>query len=217
MVVVDCEEKEGELRCCGEVVSTWFFEANQSIILMWMSWRQEGGGGDLQVFMGKHKSKFKFKTWDLLEALHMEDDEHLPWLCAGNFNEILFHHEKEGGVPRAQVCLDLFKNALEVCELGDLGFVGDVFTWRNKQMKGSTHIREMLDRAVANTEWRMKFPLVHVKNGDPFHSDHRPVVVQTEKFQEHASGGGPKAFRFEASWLQELDCRKIIEEAWGAL
>jgi hypothetical protein len=82
-------------------------------------------------------------------------------------------------------------------------------------MKGSTHIQERLDRVVANTEWRMKFPLVHVKNGDPFHSDHRPVVVQTERFQEPASGGGPKAFRFEVSWLQEVDCRKIIEEAWG--
>jgi hypothetical protein len=51
-----------------------------------------------------------------------------------------FHHEKEGGVPRAQVCLDRFKNVLEVCELDELGFAGDVFTWRNKQMKGSTHI-----------------------------------------------------------------------------
>jgi hypothetical protein len=81
-------------------------------------------------------------------------------------------------------------------------------------MKGSTHIQERLDRDVDNTEWRMKFPLVHVKNGDPFHSDHRPVVVQTERFQEPTSGGGPKAFRFEASWLQEADCRKIIKEAW---
>ena len=77
--------------------------------------------------------------------------------------------------------MDQFKNVLKVCELDDLGFVGDVFTWRNKQMKGSTHIRERLDRAIANAEWRMKFPLVYVKNGDPFHSDHRPVVVLTEK------------------------------------
>jgi hypothetical protein len=48
--------------------------------------------------------------------------------------------------------------ALEVCELHDLRFTGDVFTWRNKQMKGDTHVRERLDRAVANAEWRGIFP-----------------------------------------------------------
>jgi len=62
--------------------------------------------------------------------------------------------------------MDTFKWALERCDLHDLGFVGDVFTWRNKQIKGSTHIRERLDRAVSNFEWLHRFPLVHVKNGE---------------------------------------------------
>jgi hypothetical protein len=79
--------------------------------------------------------------------------------------------------------MDRFKQALEVFELHDLGFEGDVFTWRNKQTTRNTHIRERLDRAVANFEWLESFPLVHVKNGDPFHSDHRPVVISTE--EEH--------------------------------
>lgn len=68
--------------------------------------------------------------------------------------------------------MDRFKQALEVCDLHDLWFEGDVFTWRNKQMTGKTHIRERLDRAVANCEWLERFPLVHVQNGDPYHSDH---------------------------------------------
>ena len=76
-----------------------------------------------------------------------------------------------------------FKGALEGCELDDLGFSADIFIWRNKQMTGYTHIRERLDRAVANAAWRMMFPLMHVKNGDPYHSDHRPVVVSTEMIQ----------------------------------
>jgi len=97
-----------------------------------------------------------------------------------------------------------FTGALEVCELDDLGFSGDIFTWRNKQTTGNTHIRERLDRAVANARWRMKFPLMHVKNGDPYHSDHRPVVLSTEMIQR--GGGGGCGFKFEASWIKEEGC-----------
>lgn len=58
----------------------------------------------------------------------------------------------------------------------------------------------------------MKFPLVHVKNGDPYHSDHRPMVVLTKMVPR--SSGGSGGFKFEASWIQEEDCRKVIQEAW---
>jgi hypothetical protein len=160
---------------------------------------------------GEPQLENKFKTWELLAGLHNQDTEHLPWLCADDFNEIIFHHEKEGGNPRPQVYIDRFKNALEVCELDDLGFVGDVFTWRNKQTKSSSHIRERIDRAVANAEWRMMFPFVQVRNGDPYHSDHRPIVVETEKLQRRGRGGSGNSFHFEASW-----CKEVIEEAWGS-
>lgn len=105
--------------------------------------------------------------------------------------------------------IDRFKNALEVCELDDLGFVGDVFTWRNKQTKSSSHIRERIDRAVANAEWRMMFPFVQVRNGDPYHSE--SIVVETEKLQRRGRGGSGNSFHFEASW-----CKEVIEEAWGS-
>lgn len=114
---------------------------------------------------------------------------------------------------RSQACMDCFKGALEFCELEDLGFTGDIFTWQNKQTKGSTHIRERLDRAVANGGWRMAFPLVSVKNGDPYHSDHRPVVIQTESIPRSRSRSS--GFKFEANWIQEEGCRQVIEEAWG--
>ena len=93
---------------------------------------------------------------------------------------------------------------MEVCELDDLGFSGDVFTWRNKQTIGNTHIRERLDRAVANERWRMKFPFMHVKNGVPYHSDHRPIVLSTKMIQRGEGGGC--GFKFEVSWIKEEGC-----------
>jgi len=104
---------------------------------------------------------------------------------------------------------------LEACDLHDLGFSGDVFTQRNKQTKGESYIRERLDRAIADVEWRSMFPLVHVKNGDPNHSNHRPVVNDTEYHRpRRRANREDNPFRFEVSWLEEEDCARVVEEAW---
>jgi exonuclease III len=44
---------------------------------------------------GEPRSEEKDKTWDTLRILHGALS--LPWVCAGDFNEVLFAHEKEGG------------------------------------------------------------------------------------------------------------------------
>jgi hypothetical protein len=62
----------------------------------------------------------------------------------GDFNEILFSHEKEGGNPRRQNCMQAFQDALTDCDLEDLGFSGEPFTWKRGR------ISERLDRAVTN-------------------------------------------------------------------
>jgi hypothetical protein len=58
-----------------------------------------------------------------------------------NFNEILYHYEKEGGRARQ---LQAFHDALDDCALVDMGFTGDMFTWQRGK------IREQLDRSIAN-------------------------------------------------------------------
>lgn len=88
----------------------------------------DGPGWRFTGVYGEARSDCKYKTWEKMAELHAQHIASMPWLCEGDFNEILFHHEKEGGPPRAQVCLDRFKCALELCGLHDLGFIGDVFT-----------------------------------------------------------------------------------------
>ena len=65
-------------------------------------------------------------------------------LLMGDFNEILYNSEKEGGRPRTQRQLEAFHDVLAECELNDMRFTGDMYTWQRGQ------IRERLDRAVAN-------------------------------------------------------------------
>jgi hypothetical protein len=47
---------------------------------------------------GKPRTECRFRTWEALRFLHSQDD--LNWLCAGDFNEVLFQHEQLGGNPR---------------------------------------------------------------------------------------------------------------------
>jgi hypothetical protein len=138
-----------------------------------------------------------------------------PWLCVGDFNEILFSHEKEGGREKSQAKMDIFREAFEVRKLHDLGFEGDIFTWRNNRHRGDEYIRERLDRAVANDLWRLCFPMVRVFNSNPRHSDHRPVIVTSNRV---SNGGGGRqernSFHFEVSWLGEKKCVEVVAKAW---
>ena len=46
---------------------------------------------------GESRAELKHLTWALLRHLYTEhESDQLSWLCVGDFNEILFHHEKEG-------------------------------------------------------------------------------------------------------------------------
>jgi hypothetical protein len=65
-------------------------------------------------------------------------------LIIGDFNEILYSWEKEGGAPRANRYMKSFQDCLSDCGLEDLGYIGDIFTWQRGK------IRERLDRDVPN-------------------------------------------------------------------
>uniref|UniRef100_A0A8R7TP82 Endonuclease/exonuclease/phosphatase domain-containing protein n=1 Tax=Triticum urartu TaxID=4572 RepID=A0A8R7TP82_TRIUA len=162
---------------------------------------------------GEPSSDRREITWRLMRILKQQLN--LPWLCAGDFNEILFNHEKKGGPARAQSQMEGFRLALVDCGLKDLGFIGDKYTWRNHS-DASRYIKERLDRAVGSRSWCARFPHCKVVNGDPRHSDHRPVtihikgVVGAQKFRRRAHN-----FRFEARWLQEEDCEAIVNNAWA--
>uniref|UniRef100_A0A453A1Z5 Reverse transcriptase domain-containing protein n=3 Tax=Aegilops tauschii subsp. strangulata TaxID=200361 RepID=A0A453A1Z5_AEGTS len=155
----------------------------------------------------------KKETWRMMRLLKQQHQGGRPWLCLGDFNEILTSLEKAGGAARPQHYLDGFREALQICELGDIGFEGDIFTWRNHSKELRTYICERLDRATSNEEWCEQFPAYTVVNGPPRHSDHRPIIVDTEgPDKEWRRGDG--RFRFEARWLQEEGCEEVVRAAW---
>jgi exonuclease III len=81
----------------------------------------------LTGFYGEPSWENKHRTYDVLRDLHSRAD--LPWLAIGDFNEILYSSEKEGGVPRARSRMQAFQDTLTDCSLEDIGYEGDIFTW----------------------------------------------------------------------------------------
>ena len=65
---------------------------------------EDGRVWRLTGIYGEPKAEEKKKTWRLMRILN--NLYKMPWLCLGDFNEILFGFEKEGGLPRANSCME---------------------------------------------------------------------------------------------------------------
>jgi hypothetical protein len=162
------------------------------------SWRFTG-------IYGEPKWDQKHVTWKALRTLHGQIS--MPWLVLGDFNEILYNYEKEGGRARSQGAMQAFHDALSDCHLEDMGYIGDLFTWRRE------NVRERLDRGVVNEDWNSLFPNASLINSESVRSDHRPLLVDTDYLTStHAKFSGPK--RFEARWLQEDLVEEMVKAAW---
>jgi hypothetical protein len=163
-------------------------------------------GWRITGFYGEPSGDRKHLSWDYIRDLNSMFD--LPWMIIGDFNEILSNSEKEGGNLRPQRCMQQFRDVLIQCNLSDLGFNGDMFTWRRGR------IRERLDRVVANQRWRDKFPMAMVIHEDFWKSDHRPITVDSEYFDNNQMRSSGTKRMFEAKWLAEESFDDIVGAAW---
>lgn len=73
----------------------------------------------------------RYLMWEKLQCLKNTSD--LPWLVVGDFNEAMWDFEHFSATPRGEPQMIAFRDALEVCELVDLGFVGVPYTYDNKR------------------------------------------------------------------------------------
>lgn len=87
----------------------------------------------LTSFYGHPSMNERHQTWDLLRDLR--DQSSLPWVVIGDFNQLLYNSEKEGGETCRESQMQLFRDALSYCELADLGFFGPMFTWKGPGMR----------------------------------------------------------------------------------
>ncbi|XP_042964610.1 uncharacterized protein LOC122298825 [Carya illinoinensis] len=131
----------------------------------------------LTGFYGHPVTSQRKISWNLLGALKPSCGT--PWLCIGDFNEILCQKEKVGAVPRPYKQMEDFREAIEFCLLDSIPTKGNRFTWSNNR-SGRGFIKEKLDRALANVEWKTRFPNAICQVLTAMKSDHAPLNLQWE-------------------------------------
>jgi ribonuclease HI len=163
----------------------------------------------LTCVYGEAQVSERYKTWDTLKG--MASNSPLPWLCIGDFNEVLRQDEHIGIGPRSQAQIQGFRDTVDICGLNDLGFTGSSWTYE-KKVAGGTYTRVRLDRALCSMDWMTSFPQAVVNHLTAATSDHKPIQIQ---FEVPAIRKGPHQFRFELMWETHEELKPTVVAGWN--
>ncbi|XP_016748281.1 uncharacterized protein [Gossypium hirsutum] len=109
--------------------------------------------------------------------------------------------------------MGVFREALETCDLVDLGYHGRWYTWERENFP-TNNIRKRLDMGVANPSWYNLFPNYRLTHLDSPCSDHCPILLDT-KAMAISSNKAPKT-KFETAWLLADYCEREVKSLWEA-
>lgn len=142
--------------------------------------------------------------WNLLHTLASQSS--LPWVCIGDFNDLLSSNDKRGRVEHPQWLVRGFRDAVSDCHLADNPLMGYPFTWFRGR-EADNMVEERLDRAMGNPDWYAKFPRAILQNLVAPVSDHNPILLDTNPRVGHSKR---RTFRFENRWLMEGDLKNVV-------
>ncbi|KAH0698913.1 hypothetical protein KY284_013128 [Solanum tuberosum] len=103
-----------------------------------------------------------------------------PWVVGRDFNVVLNAEEKIGGSPVSYADHEDFENCISSCDLNEIQFRGNPFTWWNGRANNEC-IFERLDRILSNQEMQGWFNHMEVEHLARTGSDHAPMLLTCEE------------------------------------
>ncbi|XP_026459483.1 uncharacterized protein LOC113360158 [Papaver somniferum] len=186
----------------------WQFIDNNSKILLGF-----GLGGTLQqfqflLFMLQISNDPQVRKLLWVDILNFSSTNSHPLLLVGEFNSILFPHEKVDGIVTSNNYL-YFWNCTQDSFLFDLAYSGCFHTWKNGHTDDN-RILSKLDRAMVNMEWVTRFSDSKAVFLEAGISDHSSMVVSIFEDRVH----GPPPFKFYNFMTEEPDFLNLVREVW---
>ncbi|XP_074301337.1 uncharacterized protein LOC141632718 [Silene latifolia] len=179
----------------------------QSSSVHHMDFLVQGAEGEWRItgFYGWPAVSDRYLSWELLRVLSRQSS--LPWVCIGDFNEILFSTEMKGG-SRPHRQMNNFRAVVDECGLRDVPWEGYNFSYDNRQA-GEFNRQSMLDRALCTIQWTYLFPYAKLFYLNREWSDHAPIrLVLNHKIQREFK---TPPFKFEQIWVGSEGCEEAVE------
>ncbi|GLT63047.1 hypothetical protein SLA2020_356410 [Shorea laevis] len=164
----------------------------------------------LSGIYGRPQANTRALLWNELSTI--ANNISMPWMMIGDFNDVLDQSEKFGGNRICQARVRAYLECMNNCNMFDLGFVGNRFTWVNMRFSHQL-IRERLDRAWANPEWKLLFPEAALFHLPRTSSDHCLILLVLKPFTLRS---GFRPFRMEKFWLDHPEFQAFIQQIWSS-
>ncbi|XP_061340576.1 uncharacterized protein LOC133287043 [Gastrolobium bilobum] len=137
----------------------------------------------------------------------------VPWIIAGDFNDIKSTSEKRGGSRIDVAKCQRFAVFLEECHVEDVKSSGPNFTWQGPKWNHLDRVFKKMDRACANIYWRLKYENAEVKILPRLNSDHNPLLIKLNAIKKNWQ---ERPFRFLAAWLDHPKFQDFMEDSWNS-
>ncbi|XP_062076217.1 uncharacterized protein LOC133780570 [Humulus lupulus] len=131
-----------------------------------------------------------------------------PWVMMGDFNDILHGEERIGKKDKTRKSKS-FQECVEVCQMEDIKFSGNFYTWNNKQ-GSDTKVYSKIDRVMGNQQWLQKFISAKVVFMSEGCYDHSPAVLSV--YPDLKIGKFP--FKYYRMWNKAPGFSEKIEQNW---
>jgi hypothetical protein len=138
----------------------------------------------------------------------------LPWLCIGDFNEVLSAEEHFGGNQRDNWQIAQFQDVVADCGFSDLGFSGLPYTWDNRQ-EADRNVMVRLDWALGDPKFIECFGGTNVVHVPTVFSNHSALLVEVKEDAHRGSRQRKvRPFHYENMWQRHEAYTDFVNQSW---